>query len=88
MLAGTLGVNSGIMDDADLHDYRVRTVQSVLAQVRLRNSTEHLGSGVCAMREDETMADETMSEGVKLATICLGPSTAAGIEDITLEYAD
>ena len=29
-----------------------------------------------------------MSEGVKLATICLGPSKAAGIEDITLEYAD
>ena len=45
VLAGTLGVNSGIMDEADLHDYRVRSVQSVLAQVRLRNQTEHLGSG-------------------------------------------
>ena len=43
VLASTLGANSGIVNEADLHHHRVRTVRSVLAQVRLRNRTEHLG---------------------------------------------
>ena len=45
VLASTLGVTSGVVNEADLMDYRAKTVAQVLAQVRLRNQTEHLGSG-------------------------------------------
>ena len=44
VLASTLGANSGIVNEDDLLDYRAKTVAHVLAQVRLRNQTEHLGS--------------------------------------------
>ena len=44
VLATTLGANSGIVNEADLLHHRARMVASTLAQVRLRNQTEHLGS--------------------------------------------
>ena len=44
VLASTLGANSGIVDADDLQHHRARMVANVLAQVRLRNQTEHLGS--------------------------------------------
>ena len=43
VLASTLGVNSGIVNEADLQHHRAVMVANVLAQVRLRNQTEHLG---------------------------------------------
>ena len=43
VVASALGANSGIVDEADLHHHRALTVANVLAQVRLRNQTEHLG---------------------------------------------
>ena len=43
VLASTLGANSGIVNVADLDHHRALTVANVLAQVRLRNRTEHLG---------------------------------------------
>ena len=43
VLANTLGANSGIVDEADLQHHRAAMVANVLAQVRLRNQTEHLG---------------------------------------------
>ena len=45
VLATTLGANSGIVHEADLLHHRARMVASTLAQVRLRNQSEHLGSG-------------------------------------------
>ena len=44
VLASTLGSNSGIVDVDDLQHHRAVMVANVLAQVRLRNQTEHLGS--------------------------------------------
>ena len=43
VLASTLGANSGIVDEADLQHHRAAMVANVLAQIRLRNQTEHLG---------------------------------------------
>lgn len=45
VLASTLGANSGIVNEDELQHHRALTVAQVLAQVRLRNQTEHLGSG-------------------------------------------
>ena len=45
VLASTLGANSGIVNEDDLHHHRVRTVKSVLAQIRLKRTTEHMSSG-------------------------------------------
>ncbi len=44
VLASTLVVNSGVVNEADLKHHRAVMVANVLAQVRLRNQTEHLGS--------------------------------------------
>ena len=44
VLASTLGANSGIVNEDDLLHHRARMVAMTLAQVRLRNQTEHLGS--------------------------------------------
>ena len=43
VLASTLGSNSGIVDVDDLQHHRAVMVANVLAQVRLRNQTKHLG---------------------------------------------
>ena len=43
VLASTLGVNSGIVNEGDLRQHRDVMVANVLAQVRLRNQTEHMG---------------------------------------------
>ena len=43
VLASTLGANSGIVNEADLQHHRAVMVANVLAQVRLRNQTDHLG---------------------------------------------
>ena len=42
VLASTLGANSGIVDEGDLQHHRAVMVANVLAQVRLRNQTEHM----------------------------------------------
>ena len=57
VLASTLGVNSGIVNEADLQHHRAVMVANVLAQVRLRNRTEHLGGNYVQMQ----VRIETMS---------------------------
>ena len=42
VLASTLSTNSGIVNEADLRHHRATMVAQVLAQVRLRNQTEHM----------------------------------------------
>ena len=44
VLASTLAANSGIVNEDDMLHHRARMVAMTLAQVRLRNQTEHLGS--------------------------------------------
>ena len=45
VLASALGANSGIVNEADLLHHRAVMVATTLAQIRLHNRTEHLGSG-------------------------------------------
>ena len=45
LLASALGTSAGIVDKDELLHHRAVMVANVLAQVRLRNQTEHLGSG-------------------------------------------
>ena len=43
LLASALGTSAGIVDKDELLHHRALTVAHLLAQVRLRNQTEHLG---------------------------------------------
>ena len=45
VLASAMAVHAGIVNEADMRQHSAVTVAQILAQVRLRDSTGHLGSG-------------------------------------------